>query len=216
MKQSDAFLSSEGDAWYARNRDAGSLDGFPDSDRLLAEMVRLVPPLTAGSKVLEIGCADGLRLHWLKQNIGCECHGIEPSATAVAVALRNGVLAHRGTADRLPYADKAFDVVMFGFCLYLCDRQDLFRIAAEADRVLGSPGWLLILDFYSPHLVQRDYHHRKGLFSYKMDYPSLFTWDPSYTVYSHTLGHHERGVYTDDPAEWVATSVLRKNPRAHG
>ncbi len=104
---------------------------------------------------------------------------------------------------------------MFGFCLYLCDREDLFRIACEADRVLKNPGWLLIQDFYSPAPVKREYHHRSGLFTHKMDYRTLFTWNPSYVNLVHKVRHHSEGSYTDDPKEWVATSVLRKNLKAN-
>src|SRR5207253_396680 len=101
-------------------------------------------------------------------------------------------------AEQLPFDDKKFDIVIFGFCLYLCDREDLFRIASEADRVLKNPGWLLILDFYSPAPLKRDYHHRSGLFSYKMDYRTLFLWNSSYTNFSHKVCHHSENTYTDD------------------
>ena len=99
---------------------------------------------------------------------------------------------------------------MFGFCLYLCDSEDLFRIAYEADRVLRDPGWLLILDFYNPTLLKREYRHHAGVFSYKMDYRSLFTWNPAYTCFAHRIVHHLHYAYTDDSTEWIATSVLRK------
>jgi ubiquinone/menaquinone biosynthesis C-methylase UbiE len=164
-----------------------------------------------GQKVLEIGCSDGSRLKWLKESLGFECYGIDPSTQAVQVASSRGITAEIGTANNLPFDDNMFDIVIFGFCLYLCDREDLFRIAAEADRVLKSPGWLLIEDFYSPIPLKREYHHRNGLFSYKMDYRTLFTWSPSYTCYSQKVTHHAEPGYTDDSNEWVATSVLRKN-----
>lgn len=160
--------------------------------------------------LLEIGCGDGSRLAWLRQHHNVEVAGIEPSKEAVAAAHQQGVDAHQGTADRLPFDDQAFDVVLFGFCLYLCDRFDLFSIAREADRVLKNPGWLLIHDFYSPMPTARDYHHFQGLKSYKMDYRSLFTWHPAYTCVSHMVRHHSECTYTDDPKEWVAISVLRK------
>jgi ubiquinone/menaquinone biosynthesis C-methylase UbiE len=161
-------------------------------------------------RLLEVGCGAGHRLGWLQHNLGLECHGIDPSAIAVAEAVQQGVSAQTGTADSLPFADKAFDVVIFGFCLYLCDRDDLFRIAAEADRVLKNPGWLLIKDFFSATPVARPYHHKAGVQSYKMDYTTLFSWNPDYSVYSHRVAHHLGDVFTDDHQEWVATSVLRK------
>ena len=212
VKQRDAFLESEGDAWFRRNVTPATPHAAPQTDSLLREILDLpARHCVPGTKVLEIGCGDGARLSWLKENRGFDCCGIDPSAEAVAAAQARGIAASRGTAERLPFEDQAFEIVIFGFCLYLCDREDLFRIASEADRVLRSPGWLLILDFYSPATLKREYHHRRGLFSYKMDYRTLFTWHPAYTSYSHKLRHHSEHGYTDDSTEWVATSVLRKH-----
>jgi ubiquinone/menaquinone biosynthesis C-methylase UbiE len=215
MKQKDAFLESEGDAWFRRNVTATTPHPAPQSDSLLREILELpARHCVPGTKVLEIGCGDGARLGWLRENRGFDCYGIDPSPQAVAAVQARGIAACIGTAERLPFEDQAFEIVIFGFCLYLCDREDLFRIASEADRVLRNPGWLLILDFYSPATLKREYHHRRGLFSYKMDYRTLFTWHPAYTSYSHKLRHHSEHGYTDDATEWVATSVLRKHLEA--
>jgi ubiquinone/menaquinone biosynthesis C-methylase UbiE len=211
MKQRDVFLQSEGDAWFARNPVTASAPELAQSDLLLGAILELPSEASRqGTKVLEIGCGSGARLGWLKDNRGFDCYGVDPSARAVAAAKLRGIQACQGTADRLQFDDHSFDIVMFGFCLYLCDRDDLFRIGAEADRVLKNPGWLLILDFYSPDPVKREYHHRSGLFSHKMDYQTLFTWHPAYTSYSQRLRHHSGREYSDDPSQWVATSVLRK------
>lgn len=214
MKQNKIFLESEGNAYFERNAKLVSSRKLPESDPLLVEILTL-PTLAKGTKILEIGCGAGERLSWLKENRGFDCYGVEPSAKAVEAAKKQGILAHQGTADHLPFDDNTFDVIMFGFCLYLCDRNDLFRIACEADRVLKNPGWLLIQDFYSPSPVKREYHHRSGLFTYKMDYSALFTWNPLYVNFAHKIWHHSEGGYTDDLNEWVFTSVLRKNLKAN-
>ena len=116
----------------------------------------------------------------------------------------------QGTAEALPFADASFDIVVFGFCLYLCDREDLFRVAAEADRVLKDPGWLVVSDFHDRSSSLRGYQHRAGVRTHKMDYTTLFTWHPAYTVYSHRLSEHGRSGYTDAAQDWTALSVLRK------
>jgi ubiquinone/menaquinone biosynthesis C-methylase UbiE len=211
VKQRDIFLASEGDAWFRRNREMLGSRKLPDSDPLLRQILAMPAEARApGTQVLEIGCGDGSRLGWLKSQLDFACSGVDPSAEAVASACVRGVTARQGAADELPFEDAAFDMVIFGFCLYLCDREDLFAVAAEANRVLKNPGWLLIHDFFSPVPVRREYHHRPGIFSYKMDYRSLFTWSPGYMVYSHVVTHHATHEFTDDPNEWVATSVLRK------
>lgn len=210
MKQKNIFLELEGDAWFRRNAGALATRKLPESDPVLTEILNL-PSNGRETRVLEIGCGDGTRLNWLRENRGFVCSGVDPSAQAVAVAQGRGIEACQGTADRLEFADGTFDIVIFGFCLYLCDREDLFRIAFEADRVLKNPGWLVILDFYSQTPLKREYHHRSGLFSHKMDYRALFTWNPAYTSFSHKVRHHSEDGYTDDRTEWIATSVLRKN-----
>jgi ubiquinone/menaquinone biosynthesis C-methylase UbiE len=211
VKQKEIFLESEGDAWFARNQLSVASRKLPDDDAVLREVLDVLSQ-NAGSKVrvLEVGCGDGTRLAWLQNNLNADCHGIDPSAQAVAAVRSKGIDAQVGTADTLPFENQSFDIVIFGFCLYLCDREDLFRIASEADRVLRSPGWLMIMDFYSPTPRARTYCHRLGVQSYKMDYCTLFSWHPDYECMTHKIRHHSEANYTDAPDEWVAVSVLRK------
>ena len=110
----------------------------------------------------------------------------------------------------MPFGSDSFDIVIFGFCLYLCDREDLFRIAQEADRVLKKKSWLIINDFFSQTPTSSNYRHKAGLYSFKMDYRKLFDWHPAYTCFTHQLDHHNQSGFTDDTKEWVSTSVLRK------
>ena len=210
MKQKEIFLQSEGDAWFTRNQQGVAGRKLPDNDALLQEIIDFLPADTGGLKVLEVGCGDGTRLAWLKNNLNADCYGVEPSGQAVSVARTKGVNALQGTADSLSFDSQSFDLVIFGFCLYLCDREDLFRIASEADRVLRLPGWLMILDFYSPIPRVRTYHHHPGVQSYKMDYRTLFTWHPNYECLTHKVRHHGKAIYTDAEDEWVSVSVLRK------
>lgn len=211
MTQKAVFLESEGDAWFRRNARALAAADLPGSDPLLLELLALLPEDASETRVLEIGCGDGTRLGWLREHRGVDAHGVDPSADAVDAARARGVDARQGTADALPFDSASFDIVCFGFCLYLCDRGDLFRIAAEADRVLANPGWLGILDFYSPYPLKREYHHYAGLYSYKMDYRTLFTWNPVYTCFTHRVLDHAHHGMTDDPTQWVGVSVLRKH-----
>ena len=211
MPQKDIFLLSEADAWYERNQKAVSKTDF-SVDPVATAVVELANMQAAGERlqVLEIGCGEGRRLAWLSGTLGLDVFGLEPSALAVEQACARGVKAKRGTADSLPFENAAFDIVIFGFCLYLCDRQDLFRISQEADRVLKPDSWLVINDFFAPTPIKRTYHHRPGIYSYKMDYRALFDWHPAYTCYAHRLSHHGQNGFTDDPQEWVATSIMRK------
>lgn len=214
MSQKDVFLSSEADAWYERNEQAVAKADFsvdPVSASVLEIAATFPTDVESGKiRILEIGCGEGRRLEWLATHLNAEVFGVEPSARAVEKARARGVTAERGTADDLPFGNATFDVIIFGFCLYLCDRQDLFRVAQEADRVLKPDSWLVISDFYAPNLVKRMYHHKSGVYSYKMDYRQLFSWHPAYTCFAHKVTTHGKQEFTDDPQEWVATSIMRK------
>jgi ubiquinone/menaquinone biosynthesis C-methylase UbiE len=212
-KQKKVFLEGEGDAWFDRNHDAIQAREFGDRDAIIHALLRC-QPFIGGGKLLEVGCGEGKRLRWISENLGMECHGIDPSAKAVGMSREVGVLAVQGTADELPYLDETFDFLIFGFCLYLCDRDDLFTIAREANRVLKPDAWLIIHDFFSEKPTKRAYHHLDGIYSFKMDYRSLFDWHPYYTCFFHELRDHRSGGLTDDPGEWVGTSILRKKSTA--
>jgi ubiquinone/menaquinone biosynthesis C-methylase UbiE len=212
MKQKDIFLESEGDQWFARNRQAVSDKKLPDDDFILREIIEIYG-YTGSPKILEIRCGDGTRLDWLKTHLNADVYGVEPSAKACIEACAKGLQIQQGTAEALPFDDASFDIVIFGFCLYLVDRQDLFKIASEANRVLRTPGWLMILDFYSPSSQARAYHHLPGLTSYKMDYRNMFNWHPDYECMTHYVRHHNKSSYTDDSDEWMAVSIMRKQEK---
>ena len=212
MKQKEIFLGGEADAWFERNHRATQTHFFDLSDPVIEAVSNISKqskyPL--GVKILEIGCGEANRLTWFSEHLGANVYGLDPSSKAVELARKKGVHAEHGSADHLPYESSSFDVVIFGFCLYLCDREDLFKIAQEADRVLKKKSWLVINDFFSQTPISRDYHHKKGVYSFKMDYRKLFDWHPAYTCVSHQLYRHGQQGFTDDPQEWVSTSVLRK------
>jgi len=90
----------------------------------------------------------GERLNYINHSINCSVSGVDPSLNAVNHCKLNNIDAIVGTADSLTHKDNLFDIVIFGFCLYLCDRNDLFRISMEADRVLKKEGWIIIQDFF--------------------------------------------------------------------
>ncbi len=220
MKQKEVFLSGEGDSWFERNHQSVQERNYAENDSIVLAISRifnhgnkLLGDSIKLGKLLEIGCGEGKRLKWLQQNYALECYGIDPSSKAIEAARLNGISASIGTADKLPYENKIFDFVVFGFCLYLIDREDLFRISEEADRVLKTQGWIIIHDFYSKTQFHRKYHHKDGIYTYKMDYRNLFEWHPAYTCFFHEVHQHSALQYTDDPNEWVCTTILRKNEK---
>jgi SAM-dependent methyltransferase len=181
VRQADIFLESEGNAWFDRNwRQVGQRD--PVSD-LIGE-IGLIP-----TNVLEIGSANGWRLRTLRERYACKILGVEPSLKAGTEAHRLGIPTLRTTADTLPGpADNAFDMVIYGFCLYVTDPEDWFRIAFEGDRVLKEGGHLVIHDFFEGrNLFAREYEHRKGLLSYHFDFAQLWLAHPWYCLVSRRI-----------------------------
>ena len=164
-------------------------------------------------KALEIGCSSGIQLTILQKVFGCECFGIDPSK----VAIENGkkefptISLQVGTADTLPFEDNSFDLIIFGFCLYLCDRKDLFKIAYEADRCLSENGFLVIMDFQPPIPYKNRYTHKEGIYSFKMDYSKMFSWNASYSMIFNTLFSHSESAKKNLPDERVSVTILHKN-----
>ena len=210
--QRKVFLSGEGDAYYARNKkDLGiELDKCINNDQLLPFLLDL--PLEDGLKtnVLEIGCGQGHRLRRLNQLKGWHVAGIDPSKKAIQYANSIGIDSVVGTAEVLPHDDNTIDLIIYGFCLYLCDRIDLFKIASEANRVLKPDSWLAILDFWSGSDKNNTYQHKIGIKSFKSDYSSMFTWHPSYYIIDHNIRDLVNNKITDDQEEWVGTTLIRR------
>ena len=210
--QRQVFLEGEGDAWFQRNRqaDADQVAHWIDQDPLAELLENLPLPRGPEVSVFEVGCGQGLRLARLNQAKGWSVAGLDPSEKAIAAVNAAGCKGMVGTAEALPLTDRSVDLLIYGFCPYLCDRDDLFRIAAEAHRVLKPQAWLAILDFWSPQSTRYPYHHRSGIQSYKDDLPAMFSWHPSYVITDHRLRHHATRAYTDEPQEWVAATLLRR------
>jgi SAM-dependent methyltransferase len=203
--QKDIFLGSEGDAWYARNVERLH-DARPDIVLSTLEDMKIEP-----KSVLEIGCSNGYRLEWIRERFGGAGFGIEPSKRAIEDGKRRfpSLTLEVGTADRLPFADGQFDVVIFGFCLYLVDPRLHFRCVAEADRVLGEGGMLVIYDFIEPVPYYNEYAHRAGVRSHKMEFSRLFLASPAYRLLRRNLVPSD-GVVAK-PDETIGVDVLAKS-----
>lgn len=184
-KQAQIFLGGEGQAWL--NRNEGKLP--PKEDPVLdAIKAYLIKP----KRVLEIGCANGWRLEALEKEYKCLCTGIDPGAQ-ISFMRSGRIDIHRGVANNLGlFKDHRFDLLIYGFCLYLCDPEDYFRIVTEGDRVLADGGYLVIYDFALeiadyPHA--RKYEHKEDVLSHRMRWEYMWAWHPAYTIRSvHLIG----------------------------
>lgn len=207
-RQKHVFLRSEGDAWFVRN----SVRYDPANDPVLIAIDALqVRPKT----ILEIGCGGGGRLEALRVRFGARCCGLDPSNEAIDHIRRQypELEVKQGTADALPYDSGSIDLLVFGFCLYLCDPQDHFVIVAEAHRVLAETGFLAIFDFCVKNPYANEYKHSPGLRSYKMQWSNMFCSHPSYRLLSRRYHEHEN-TFGFEVDEAVTIDILRKDVTA--
>lgn len=195
MKQKAIFMEhGEADEWFLRN--LGSLGKYDPVTPLIEEL-KIVPKY-----VLEVGCANGWRLNKLRDKFNCGIVGVEPSMKAAMDGARLKVPIHQMTANCLPVTPGGFDMIIYGFCLYLTDPEDWLNIAAEGDRALADGGHIIIHDF-TPDLRRyaKLYEHRLGVLSYHFDFAQLWCAHARYEVVAHRDGPHDDGV-----------TVLRKRP----
>lgn len=185
MNQAKAFMTGVGDDYYERNEaDFGKRDPI----EMLLEVSKLRP-----TSVLEIGSANGWRLRKLNRVYGCSVAGVEPSKKAVDIANKCGVRSYQGTAQNLSmFKTGEFDLVIFGFCLWLCDPQDWFHIAGEAERVLVEGGHLIVHDCVPPKSYRYNYappqatDREKGMIAWMADHSQLWKAHPGYRFLGET------------------------------
>jgi len=189
-EQATVFLNGEGDAWHHRNshkpRHSVILDAVMDAG---------ISPTHA----VEFGCGQGFNIAEIAHTFRCRCHGVDPSDAAIAAGREQyspDVTFTKGTASYRFLAPHAFDLVIYGFCLYLCDRDSLHNVVGVGDRALADHGYLAIQDFDPEYSHKIPYHHAPGLFSYKMDHSKLWLSNPAYSLVS-------KHVYADGEAVWL-------------
>ncbi len=209
LSQKKVFLESEGDRWFERNK--AFLEKTQDHPPEFLKI--LVPYLKKEYKILEIGCSAGHTLNSIQVAVHCDCYGVDPSNKAIESGKKKypQLNISIGTSDALNFSDEYFDVVIFGFCLYLVDRKLLAKSIAEVDRVLKNQGYLAIIDFDTKIPKKRVYKHSPGLYSYKMDYSRIFLAFPHYSMADKYCYSHSSIRFVEDPSERVSLIMLYKN-----
>jgi SAM-dependent methyltransferase len=178
IRQSAAFSSGEGDQYFERNKNA------PMNYDLVRKLITIpCKPKT----IVEIGCGYGRYLNEMQKHYhNSKCIGFDPSMEAIDYGRRrfHHIDLRVGTAGS--FYGLHMDILVFGFCLYLVDRHDLFRVVDDADWCLNEKGFLVVHDFDPPTPEVVPYKHADGVYSYKMDYSKLWLANPAYELVSKT------------------------------
>lgn len=195
-RQSEIFSNGEGRAWLFRNERKLP----PETDPVLemVERLQLQP-----KSVLEVGCANGWRLDKFRTTFGCETFGVDPSIKEPHHT-HAGSFLRPGTADNLP--SFGYDMIVYGFCLYLCDPEDYFQIVQQCDKNLSSPGYVVIYDFYTQFPYSKAYSHHPGVTTRKMDFSRLWVGHPNYTMLGRDM--------IDNGDDRKAVIILQKDSEA--
>ena len=123
------FLKKSGDDYFYRNKD--KIVNFKNELLTKTILENLNNKIV---NVLEVGCGNASRLFYLSKIYKkINFFGVDPSSAALK---NKKIFLKKATADKLPYKKNFFDIIIYGFCLYLTDNQDLIKIIFEADRVL--------------------------------------------------------------------------------
>jgi ubiquinone/menaquinone biosynthesis C-methylase UbiE len=208
MIQKEIFLKTEGDKWFQRNFDTYSVEKY-ENDKI-CELIKNYAP-NPNQFIFEVGCSAGYRLKYLSQ-LGFTVSGIEPSEQAVIRARLNGVNVMQGTADHLIINDNSVDILIFGFCLYLVDPSDYFKIAFESYRVLKDDGIMILHDFAPKSYYKKSYKHLDGVNSYKFDFTNILLTHPHLVLKSKTTEIHSNlKEDINNQNEWVQISTIAKH-----
>ena len=208
-KQEKEFLKTEGDEWFKRNNHKIS-DNSPEISILCNW---LIPFKKQVHNILEIGSGCGNKLSQICWQLDSKGYGVDPSILAVDFANKNYGARCKfevGTADDLPVKRKAFDLIHFGFCLYLVSRNQLAQCLNQVDLLLKSGGFLSIVDFDPRKPHANDYIHVDGLKSYKDNYYKMFCDLGNYSLVNKYSFSEKNYHFSLNPYDRVSLTLLFK------
>lgn len=208
-KQSAVWARTEANAWHERN--IAKVEKNLNADKVIAALAAYgIKPKT----VFEVGCGTGARLARMKETMGCDVWGCDLSTVALASgALKYNIkIGWREAKNLRGIPTEGFDVVIYGFCLYATDPEDLFLIAREGDRILKDGGHMVVYDFLPDYPHSRKYAHNPSIRTHKMDYAKLWLWHPYYSLAGIVTSAHEVGEEIDENNR-VSVTILKKDTK---
>ena len=123
-------------------------------ERRFREAVLALAGLSAGERVLDVGCGTGTLAIGVKRRVGETgvVYGVDASAEMIALASKKAeargaaVDFQAAAAQALPFEDSSFDAVLCTMVMHHLPRDQRPQAVAEMGRVLRPGGRLLVVD----------------------------------------------------------------------
>lgn len=213
MTAKEVYLQSEGDKFYERNfknKDITKL-GPSLGTQFLSDFLKENNNFKI-NKMLEIGCVCGQNLNFLSKEFNIKCFGIDPSREAIKAGseIFPDIELKVGTADFLDFPDNYFNIVMFGFCFYQIDRDSIYEVLHQTNKVLKRGGFLVIYDFDTKLPYKRENKHNKDVPTYKIDISRLLIDNPEYYLVEKRSFSHTGERFVSDIQERCAMWIFYK------
>jgi len=113
--------------YYQENaKSLGWGEGKLDSERL-----EIIHKFTKGKRILDVGCGMGVYVDYLSRN-GFEATGVDFVPEFIESAKTGQGTFVKATADKLPFKDQSFEIVLL---FDIIEHGDDFKILKEASRV---------------------------------------------------------------------------------
>jgi len=208
--QKNLFLKNEANNWFERNKNLLKKKNYK-RDFIIKEVEKLITKNNI-KNILEIGCGDGKRLSYLKKKNKVNCFGIDPSSKSLKTNEDKNIKLEKGTADELPYASGKFDLIIFSFCLYLCDDESLLKIINETFRVTRKNSFIIIYDFFYNGILYNTYKYNNLIKTRKMNYSKLFLWHPKTDLNKKKKKYEKvNQLYNQKKLNCTALHIIKKN-----
>ena len=103
------------------------------------------------AKVLDLCCGAGQATQELVKHFQ-NVTGLDASPIAIQRAKRNVPQANyvEAFAEKMPFSDRSFDLVITNTAMHEMDREQLQQIIQEVHRILSPEGQFIIIDFHRP------------------------------------------------------------------
>lgn len=184
MTQYEIFSNQEADQYFIRNQD--KLHNIINEKDVCVELIKTNLPVEEVHSVIELGAADGYRLHLIK-SLFPNCSrivGTDLSQKAVDEGKKRYGIAMYKAAIEDVLDEEPFDLVIVNSVLHWVDRNNLFKAFYCIDRLVNNNKYLCVGDF-CPFFPQKNaYHHTPSeeVYTFKQDYAKVFLASNMYQV----------------------------------